>query len=278
MTANQWVSRGFPTAKEAYRPGIGAPSISVYRDLEDAIAGASIGPQLDDAVRRLWISFRRGDLTDAEAEALDALARDRRSHTRDALRSGAASSVLQRLGSIFKPRRRQASLDRQASRERRRKLGGSGALPDGLRGHFTEGERAALTVIAGEVERRGHCALPLDQIAALAGVSRTTCQNGIHEARRRGFLKVTLRPRAGAKNLTNLIEVTSREWLAWIARGAKRRAKAADGIGSNPLTPSRKLNPTKTLEENIRPSMGRTGDRSPLLANMHRMERGHDAQ
>lgn len=277
LTANQWVRRGFPTEKGGHTARALPLSGLAYGDLEASIAGATTGSHLAAAVNRLWISAGQGDLTDDEVVALDALARSRRAHLTGSPRAGAASSVLQRVGSIFKPRRRQTSPDRQASRERRRKLGGSGALPDILRGHFTEGERATLTVIAGEVGQRGHCALPLDKIAALAGVSRTTCQNAIHEARRRGLLSVTLRPRRGAKNLPNLIEITSAEWLAWIVRGSKRRARTADGIGSNPLTASRKLNPTKSLEEKKMPSVGRIGDRSPRFASMHRKDRSHDA-
>jgi hypothetical protein len=104
-------------------------------------------------------------------------------------------------------RQRQRSPDRLASRERRRALGGSGALPDGLRRQYIEGQRAVLTIIAGEVKHHGICDLPIDKIAALAGVCRTTVQTTLHEARRLGHLKITERPVRGSKSLTNLIEI-----------------------------------------------------------------------
>ena len=62
-------------------------------------------------------------------------------------------------------------------------LGGSSALPDNLRHFYTEGLRAVLCIVAGEVKRHGVCDLPNDQIAALAGVCRTTVQTAMHEAR-----------------------------------------------------------------------------------------------
>jgi hypothetical protein len=121
--------------------------------------------------------------------------------------------------SRFVPRQRPRSPDRAASRERRRSLGGSGALPDGLRRQYTEGQRAVLTIIAGEVKRRGICDIFIDKIAALAGVCRTTVQTALHEARRLGHLKITERPVRGRRSLTNLVEIVSKEWRAWLIRG-----------------------------------------------------------
>ncbi|KFB08853.1 hypothetical protein [Nitratireductor basaltis] len=116
-------------------------------------------------------------------------------------------------------RKWQRSPDRAASVKRRRMLGGSSSLPDTIRHHYTEGERAALAVVAGEVKHHGVCDLPLDRIAAVAGVSRTTVQNALREARARGHVIVEPRPRKGQKNLTNLVHVSSKEWLAWLKRG-----------------------------------------------------------
>ena len=117
------------------------------------------------------------------------------------------------------PRQRPRSPDRQASRDRRRRLGGSSALPDTMRHHYTEGQRAVLCVIAGEIKHHGICALPIDRMAALAGVCRTTVQTTLHEARRLGHLKITERPVRGQKSLTNLIQIASSEWRAWMMRG-----------------------------------------------------------
>lgn len=128
-------------------------------------------------------------------------------------------------------RQRQRSPDRKASRDRRRMLGGSSALPDNLRHHYTEGQRAVLCIVAFEIKRHGVCDLAIDNIAALAGVGRTTVQNALHEARRLGHLTITERPRRGRKSLTNLVRISSAEWRAWISRGPS----AARLIGSKPV-------------------------------------------
>jgi len=53
-----------------------------------------------------------------------------------------------------------------------------------MRQEFTEGERAVLCVVGTEVKRHGICDWPIDKIAAIAGVGRTTVQNALHTARR----------------------------------------------------------------------------------------------
>lgn len=139
------------------------------------------------------------------------------------------------------PRQRQRSPDREASRHRRRTLGGSSSLPDTLRHHYTEGQRAVLCIVAGEVKRTGVCDFPIDKIAALAGVCRTTVQTTMHEARRLGHIKITERPLPGRKSLPNIVEVVSREWLAWLKRGPS----GPRCIGSNSL---KIVSTTKTIK------------------------------
>jgi hypothetical protein len=104
-------------------------------------------------------------------------------------------------------------------------------MPPSLRSQFTEGQRAVLFIVAGEVKFHRYCDLPYDQIAALAGVCRTTVQTTMHEARRLGLIKITERPRPGRKNLTNLVEIVSGEWTIWIKRGPA--AQRPGRIGSN---------------------------------------------
>jgi hypothetical protein len=139
-----------------------------------------------------------------------------------------------------KPRQRPRSPDRKASRDRRRRLGGSSALPDTLRQHYTEGQRAVLCIVAGEVKHHGVCDLPIDKMAALAGVCRTTVQTTLHLAKGLKHVAITYRWRKGQKNLPNVVEITSTEWLAWIKRGPS--VHRPDRVQK-----SKMVNPTKSI-------------------------------
>jgi len=61
-------------------------------------------------------------------------------------------------------------------------LARDGYMPPGVRVRCAEGESSALAVIAGEVRRQGFCDFPIDKIAGLADVCRTTVQNAIRGA------------------------------------------------------------------------------------------------
>src|SRR5690554_5158217 len=60
-------------------------------------------------------------------------------------------------------RKWQRSPDRAASVRRRRQLGGSSSMPDTIRHPYTEGQRAALAIVSGEVKHHGVCDLALDR-------------------------------------------------------------------------------------------------------------------
>lgn len=197
-----------------------------------ALASAETPEKLDQVARVLWQGYGEGVVGDADAEALGELINNRRPR-----RAEAAAPKIR--VSRFASRQRTRSPDRKASRDRRRLLGGSSALPPNLRQHYTEGQRAVLCIIAGEVKRHGVCELPIDRIAALAGVCRTTVQTTMHEARRLGHVAITERPRPGRKNLPNAVEIISREWRAWLRRGPSGYGR----IGSNRLE---MVSPTKS--------------------------------
>lgn len=130
-------------------------------------------------------------------------------------------------------RRRPTSEDRLKEVDRRRKWAKSGNMPPNLRGMYTEAESAALAVISEQCKRKGFCALCIDEISRLAGVSRTSVQNAIRKARanERSHISVRERPQHGGKSLTNIIKITCRSWLGWIGRaiGFKRLSPSVTG-------------------------------------------------
>jgi hypothetical protein len=187
-----------------------------------AVAAVTTPDQLDEIARTLWFGYGEGKISDDDADFLGSLIDRRRpppSHTRRTAPGRALGKIASRIGSRFTPRQHPRSPDRKASRDRRRRLGGSAVMPPNLRQYYTEGQRAVLTIVAGEVKHHGVCDLPIDKIAALAGVCRTTVQTTLHEARRLFHIRITERPQPGRKSLTNLIEITSPEWVTWIKRG-----------------------------------------------------------
>jgi hypothetical protein len=210
---------------------LGAAGSAIY----DNINAASSPDILDNIARAVWHDWGKGALTDDEANFLTGAIDRRRPVTFHRSAGGTYKPVgrlLVRLGSRFTPRpcrKRLSDDERIKRRHRKRMLGGSSALPDTMRHHFTEGERSVLCIVAGEVKRRGICDLSIDEIADRAGVGRTTVQNAMHEARRLLHVEITERPQLDAKNLPNVVKITSAEWRTWIKRGPS----AARGIGSN---------------------------------------------
>src|SRR3712207_9109861 len=74
-------------------------------------------------------------------------------------------------------------------------------------------------VISAEVREHGRCERCLGEIAARAGVGRTTTQNAIRQAVKLGLVSLEERRRPAQRSLPNVIRIISREWHAWIERG-----------------------------------------------------------
>lgn len=103
----------------------------------------------------------------------------------------------------------------------------SGAVPAKLAAGFTLAELAVLSAVAGECRRHGTCSLPIDALAACAGVCRRVVQNAIRAAEALGLLEIRERPRPGAKHLPHLIRIISPLWRQWLKLGGNRVQNAA---------------------------------------------------
>jgi hypothetical protein len=215
MSAALKISEEF--AAQATSQNLGEAASAIY-----AIINKCANPfDLDEQGRLIWRAYGEGNVSEAEASFLSMCLVNRRSAGRARAPGPAAplGRFAGRVYSRFTSRQRQQSPDRKASRDRRRMLGGSSTLPPDLRHHYTEGQRAVLCVVAGEIKHHGICDLPIDRIAAVAGVCRTSVQTTMHEARRLGHIAITERPQRGRRSLTNVVEIILPEWRAWVRRG-----------------------------------------------------------
>jgi hypothetical protein len=104
-------------------------------------------------------------------------------------------------------------------------------MPPALACRFTVGELAVLRIVGDEVRQHGHCDRTLGEIAARAGVGRTTAQNALRAAAAMGLVTIQERRREGQKNLPNVVRVVSREWGQWLAR----KGRAGEGAPSRAI-------------------------------------------
>jgi hypothetical protein len=188
--------------------------------LYNRINAASSPDQLGELLTEIWRIHWPRDLSDSDAQFLVETI-EKRKPGRGSVSAKPLAALRGRVSSRLTPRRCRRRLTKQQRTERRlrkRTLGGSSSMPDTMRYHYTEGERAVGCVVAGEIKRCGECTLSIGEIADRAGVGRTTVQNWQHEARRLGHINIRHRPQRGAKSLTNVITIVSAEWLAWIKR------------------------------------------------------------
>jgi hypothetical protein len=109
-------------------------------------------------------------------------------------------------------RRPPRSPNRRASIERRRRQAASGALPPALAAQFTQGELAALAVVARQFQQRQVCVLCVDQIAALAGVCGRLVQKTLRAAEAVGLVHIRDRRIPGQISLPNVVTIVSKEW------------------------------------------------------------------
>ncbi len=223
-------------------------------DKIEAIGRAPLSA-LDALARAVWQDFGTGKLTETEADSIVEAIEARRKALKQPIQGHSPLKVvvvreeaerppitnveLRRTGRSG-PRQltlripHPASYDRRRSIKRRRLLAASGSMPPRLAVSFTCGEQAALRVIADEFRDHGKCDRTLGEIAARAGVCRTTVQNAIREAVSLRLITVQERRQPGARSLPNVIRIVSAEWRGWLERRRKgegfKKANSTDRV------------------------------------------------
>jgi hypothetical protein len=201
----------------------------------DIARSAGCNAELDELARLNGQAHWRGHITEADfcetQEAID----ERRIELSPAPASKVIGITPPITGNAPKPRRRRGPRA-PISRERCRKQANSGWLPPSMAAKFTESERAALSVIACNIQRHGSCTLPNDAIAAIAGVSLSTVHRALTEAILLGYIDRHERPRKGSKSDTNVLMLTrtdaGKEWRLWIRtrQGVKKDTRPILGF------------------------------------------------
>lgn len=174
----------------------------------------------------MWRAFGDGQITEAEAEELSNLIEVCRVVSPSPEAPKPPEPPKTSVGA--RPRT-------PASLERRRLWAASGRLPPALAARFTQGETAVLAVIANTVVRSGDCRHCIEQIAALAGVCRTTVKNAIRHAQALGLVSVEIRVQSAFRNKPNIVRIVSPEWQAW---NRLKRRSIPEGGGVKSVTSS----------------------------------------
>lgn len=192
--------------------------------IEAAIEVAPLAA-LAELSQAIWREVSTGSLSEDDASRLaETIHQRRQAHrgeTPSAIATGAPGSPSARPArawSYFPPKRPQRSPDKTRSLERRRTLAASAPLPPSLACKFTVGELATLRIIADEVREKGACVLTIPEIASRAGVGVTKARMALRIAASLGLIVVTERRVPYRPNLSNVVRIVSREWVAWIAR------------------------------------------------------------
>lgn len=122
---------------------------------------------------------------------------------------------------------------------RRRMVAAAGLLPPQIAWRFRPSEQAVLGIIGDRIRTHGLCDLYIEQIGAMAGVSRKTVQNTVRLAVELQILSRELRPvrGRGKKSRTNVLRIVSREWLAWLQKRKGRANALNQSWSGNPLSP-----------------------------------------
>ena len=204
--------------------------------IAQAIDAAHGGRHLDEISRLLWRGWGEGQLTESTAQRLSDQLHARRLALNPPASYSSPAGTAHR-PSIFPPRRPQRPPCRSKAAERRRRVAASGWAPPRIVARFTTAEQAALAIITDEVRRRGDCRLPVEAIAARAGVSRRSVQNALREAREARLIRVTERPRKGQPHLPNVVEIIAVAWRDWISKRPRRGRDR--GEGAKPCAPRR---------------------------------------
>lgn len=184
----------------------------MFVDEVRAAVMASPRSSLPALAAALWKSHAAGAIYDDDAQSIAELIEARKT----------VSCWSTPAGTTAMPRRVGSRPKSAESLARRRRWVAAGWMPPALACHFTQGELAALALIASEVMKHGRCDLYVEQIAAFAGVARSTVKRATRQAQAHGLLRVEVWKITPVRNGSNRITIISKEWGTWLRFRARR--------------------------------------------------------
>lgn len=205
---------------------------SAVKNTRDLLSSARTKDQID-AVQRIATELL---LTEAGEDPTilalyDQVSRKRSDiYKREEIRAGRGKrSFFPKAAASGVPRKVAAARKRDPQRTaRKRQFAAMSILPPHVSSHFTEGERAALFIIAEDIRKNGTCRASAQEIADRAGVGMTTVRNAYREAKRIGLLAIEERAASGrrGKHLPNIYRILCPVWKKWISSPANATLKA----------------------------------------------------
>jgi hypothetical protein len=225
-----------------------------------SVRSASSAHALDDYARGTYQALEKGHLREIEAVAILEAVEERRAAIRGQPRQASACSR-PRMRCV---RARQVSPDLVESLKRRRRMAHATRLPKALCEPFTQGEIAVLHVIGYEVQKRGRCTASVIELAARAGVGRTTAQKAVRTAATHGLLWKQERRRNAYRNDTNVLTILSPEWLSclrlgrqgWVRKSEPQRNPELESNWRTGLVPAAELRPGEGRQRRPAPRPG----------------------
>jgi hypothetical protein len=195
--------------------------VTIHAQMNEWLADMTTVKQIDHYQTMIWRGLADGQLDDTAAASLAEAAQLRRSILTEARerRLPPARSYFPKRQASDKSRENAASGSRCPVRwARKRRLGDMAALPPHVRDSFTEGERAALYIVAADCRQHGFCKSSMKEIGDRAGVGMTTVRNALRRARLMRLIGITERPQWRAKHLTNMVKIVCPRWLSWLEK------------------------------------------------------------
>lgn len=226
--------------------------------LRHSIAAVHSPKALQPFRSAVWRALEENRLTDEQAQELaEAIEARAQGFQRPAWPVPLPSQRAARV--VPPPAPAPSSPDRAVSIERRRVVSSEGWMPPELARHFTQGERAALAVVARETIGRGACVLFVDAIGAFSGACRSLVKRALAKAAVLGLVSRAERRVSGDRNDASLVQITSPQWARWLWRRRRGRAKPKGGGGAtnvattcNPVSSKR----SKPTSGSLAPAVG----------------------